>query len=250
MMGILRAAVRAFYSLLQPGVLWHLVWPVVVSVVGWVTLGVMYIDKVVDVLLVNLQGFDWLAHWLNGGFAYGAASGVLQVLVWLFLIPLSFATALFVIAVLGLPMMLDRVAELEYADLQRRGGGSVMGSLFNALGALAVFLFLLLVSLPVWLVPGGGLVVSVLLPAWLNRRCFSYDALMKHADAEELRRLPREHRNALNGIAVASAALSWVPLLNLLVPAWSGLTFVHYLLGALRDERARPFRGVADVLDA
>jgi uncharacterized protein involved in cysteine biosynthesis len=103
--------------------------------------------------------------------------------------------------------------------------------------ALLFFIVLGLLSLPLWFVPGLGIVLSIALSAWLNQRCYRYDALMQHADRDELRRLPREHRGSLYLIGATAGVLVFVPIFNFFVPALSGLAFVHYLLQALRESR-------------
>jgi len=102
-----------------------------------------------------------------------------------------------------------------------------------------LFVFALLLSLPFWLIPGVGLIVSVLLTGWLNQRAFGYDALMLHADGDEMRRLRADQRVPMLALGGACALLGYVPVLNLVAPAYSGLAFVHFLLEALRRERTR-----------
>jgi uncharacterized protein involved in cysteine biosynthesis len=129
------------------------------------------------------------------------------------------------------------VAASDYADIARRNGGSQIGSVWNALVAVVVFLVLLVLSLPLWLIPGAGLLISLLLTAWLNQRAFRYDALMAHADAREMKDLPTEQASGLFGVGLLGAVMAHVPLINLFAPALSGLAFVHYLLSALRVAR-------------
>ncbi len=82
-----------------------------------------------------------------------------------------------------------------------------------------------------------GLVLPVLLSAYLNQRAYRYDALMQHADAAEMREVIARQRGGLWLVGILSGLLAYVPVVNLLVPAYSGLTFVHYCLGALRRRR-------------
>jgi len=99
------------------------------------------------------------------------------------------------------------------------------------------FLVLLVLSLPLWLIPGVGLIISLVLTAWLNQRAFRYDALMAHADGFEMKDLPARHASGLFGVGLFGAVMAHVPLINLFAPALSGLAFVHYLLSALRVSR-------------
>ena len=61
-------------------------------------------------------------------------------------------------------------------------GGTFAGSLLNALGAVAAFVPLWLLALPLLVFPPVYVAASILLNAWLNRRLLPYDALALHAD--------------------------------------------------------------------
>ena len=113
-----------------------------------------------------------------------------------------------IIGAVALPMMLEKVAAQDYPDLARRGGGSNLGSLWNALKVGLGFVAMLLLSLPLWLLPGAGLLISLVLTAWLNQRAFAYDALMVHADAYELKTIPRQHHGKLFTVGLAGAVLA------------------------------------------
>lgn len=243
---ILIAATRALRSLFEPGMFWHLLWPSLLSFLLWIVLGVMFIGDLADMGVAALPTLPWVGSWFvaGGSYAHLAASGLLQLLLWFLLIPFIYITALLLLGAFALPLMLERVAARDYADLERRCGGSQWGSLRTSLLAVAAFFVLLILSLPLWLIPGAGLVITILLSARLNRACFSYDALMNHADADEMRLLPQRCSTELNLLGIAAGVLAFVPFLNFLVPAWSGLSFVHYLLEALRRERARPFKDI------
>lgn len=235
-----RASGRAVHSLMQPGVFWHLVWPVILAAACWVLLGYFGIGPLADMCLGILQKVPHVGEWFGETrkWSHLAAGGVLELLFWLALIPLIAATALVFISTLGLPLMIERVAGHEYLDLQPLHGGSQWGSLRTALGAFTIFVIVLMLTLPLWLIPGAGGVIVVLLSAWMNKRCLCYDALMTHADPLELVLLPHEHAGRLWLLALAGGVLALVPGLNLLVPAWISLCFVHYLLEALRVRRA------------
>ena len=129
------------------------------------------------------------------------------------------------------------VAATDYATIERRAGGTQIGSVTNALSAGALFVVAMVLSLPLWLVPGLGIVIPLLLTAWLNRRAFRYDALMMHADRDEMKLIPERNASGLMMLGVGCALLAYVPILNLVAPAFCGLAFVHYLLEALQQHR-------------
>lgn len=245
---ILVALGRAFRSLWRRDIFWHLLWPGIVALVLWVTVAVLQWDPMVAALLSVIHGLPVVGEWLTTGEVVAAIVLVmLKIGLALVFVPLIYVTAAILVAVVALPIMLERVGRRDYADLELRRGGSNAGSAWNAVVATLLFVLALVVSLPFWLIPGVGLIVSVLLTGWLNQRAFGYDALMLHADADELRRLRADQRVSMLALGGACALLAYVPVLNLIAPAYSGLAFVHFLLESLRRERTR--NGVT-ILDA
>lgn len=239
MRSILLAFGRSLRSLARRDVLWHLLWPGLAATLLWVGIGVASWTTVVTAIMDWIAGLSWVGSWLSASEAAAAVTLILVKIAVAFLfVPLIYLTAAVVVAVVALPMMLERVARKDYADLEMRRGGSNLGSAWNALAAGGLFMLALVASLPLWLIPGVGLVVSVLLAGWLNQRAFGYDALMLHADRDELARLPKALRMPMLVLGGSSALLAYVPVLNLVAPAFAGLAFVHFMLEALRRERA------------
>ncbi|MCB1912181.1 MAG: EI24 domain-containing protein [Rhodocyclaceae bacterium] len=236
---ILRAYALAIRSLGRRDILWHLLWPGLLSLVVWIGLAIGFWNPLTDLALATLNGWDWLHSWTSSSqFGAGFVAVTVQIALGLAILPLIYVTAAILVATVSLPLMLERVARTDYALLEERRGGSQTGSAINALWAALVFGVVLLLSLPLWLVPGLGLVIPLMLTAWLNRRAFRYDALMMHADREEMRTLSQRHDGSMLLLGVGCAALAYIPLVNLFAPAFCGLAFVHYLLAALERHRA------------
>lgn len=225
-------------SLVQPGILWHLLWPALLATMIWIGVLVWHWDTLIIAGMRLIASLPLLGDWLTA-----PETGLLITLILIkialvmLMMPVIYVTATFLVAALALPLMLEKVAAKDYADIERRNGGSQLGSIWNALTSVLLFLLALTASLPLWLIPGAGLVVSVLLTAWLNKRAFQYDALMMHADKSELSELRRDLGGSLFVIGLGGALLAHVPFINLFAPALTGLAFVHYLLAALRNNR-------------
>lgn len=235
---VMKAYGRALKSLLQPAMLWHLVWPTLLAVVFWGVAAWLSWDSVgagIERLFAEVTWLNWIMQrWESSALA---SAIFVKVVLGLLLLPLVYGTALFIVAVFALPLMLERVAAADYADVEKRRGGSIAGSVWNALVALIVFLLGWVVTLPLWLVPGMGLVLPVLLSAYLNQRAFRYDSLAEHADALELRTVIDGERGQLYLVGIVAGLLAYVPVVNLVAPAYAGLAFVHYCLEALRRTR-------------
>ncbi len=218
---VLLSYFSALRSLGRPGILWHLMWPTLAASVLWTSLLVVNWGVMIAQGAALITALPLVGGWIS------ASETAMMVALVMFKIGL---------VVLALPIIYVTAAT-DYADLQRRGGGSQLGSVINALGAVLQFVELLVLSLPLWLIPGAGLLISLLLTAWLNQRAFRYDALMAHADKFELKSLPASQSSGLFGVGLFGAVLAHVPFINLFAPALAGLAFVHYLLSALRLAR-------------
>ncbi|MBL8502833.1 MAG: EI24 domain-containing protein [Rhodocyclaceae bacterium] len=235
---VLKAYLRALKSLLTPGILWHLLWPTVLAVAFWIAVAWMSWDSVgagVERLFLEVSWLNWILQRWEASALAGAI--FVKVVLGLLLIPLIYGTAMFIVAVFALPLMLERVAAKDYPELERYNGGTLAGSIGNALVAVLVFLFGWIVTLPLWLIPGMGIVLPVLLAGYLNYRGYSYDALSAHAGADELDGVLARERGGLYLAGVVAGLLAFVPVLNLIAPAYAGLAFIHYGLEALRRAR-------------
>ena len=243
---VLNAFGRALRSLSRPAMLWHLVWPTLAAIAVWAAFAWFFWDDASRALLGWFHQWPWLQRLMDSTqFLSLAALATAHIFLVLLFVPLVYATALMLVALLALPIMLERVSEAEYGDLEKRHGGTVLGSVGNALWALVVYLFAWMATLPLWLIPGVGLILPVVLSAYLNQRAYRYDSLMQHADAAEMRELVSRERGGLWLVGIVSGLLAYVPVINLLVPAYSGLTFVHFCLRALRRRRSTALRSEA-----
>ncbi|MFU2487403.1 EI24 domain-containing protein [Thauera sp. WH-1] len=248
MKDILVAVGRAGRSLLRRDIFWHLLWPGLAAMVVWTVIAVMVWTPVTEGLFAWVAGWSFVGTWLSASEAAAAVMLVLiKIAVALLVVPLIYVTAALLVATIALPLMLERIGRTDYADIEQRRGGSNVGSAWNSIVAGGLFVLALLVSLPFWLIPGVGLLASVVLTGWLNQRAFGYDALMLHADRDELARLRNDWRPQMLLLGGGCSLLAYVPFVNLLAPAFAGLAFVHYMLETLRRHRLQ--HGVT-VLDA
>lgn len=235
---------RSIRSLARLDVFGHLIWPSIVSALLWAVIAWFSWSVIVHAVMEYLQGTGWVGDQiLTSVWVAGIVLFTVKLSVTLAFVPLFYITSTVLVAVLALPMMLDCVARRDYADLEQRRGGSNAGSVGNALAALLWFLLFMAVSLPLWFIPGVALVAPVLATGWLNQRVFGYDALMRHADSDEFASLRQRLRPQMLLLGGGTSLLAYVPLVNIIAPALSGLAFVHFLLEALRRERHE--RGVS-----
>ena len=148
-------------------------------------------------------------------------------------------TALVAVAVIAMPVIVDAVADRDFADLAKQRGGTFTGSLSNATVAIGVFLPLWLLALVLLFLPPVYVALSLALNAWLNQRLFRYDALALHAGRDEMREVIRSARGRLMLLGLVLAPLSFVPVVNLLAPIYAGVAFTYLCLDELAQFRAR-----------
>jgi CysZ protein len=240
---VARSLVFALANLLHPRMLWLMLWPVLVALALWGT--------VVFVFWAQLAA--WLAgvihQWLTTGWfalqwevqdlALIAAKAMIVIL----LVPLVQLTALLILSSFGMPAMVAHVAERSYPGLEQRRGGSLAGSLWNGLVALAGMAILFVLSTPLWFFPPLWPMIPLVIVGWVNQRVLRYDALAEHATAAEMRQVFTGRRGAMYLLGLVLALLAYVPFVGLLAPVLFGLSFIHYLLAALKVHRETPIEG-------
>jgi hypothetical protein len=237
---ISKALIRAFASLLHPRMLLLMLWPVLVALALWLALAFAF----------GSQAAAWLQLRFDQSAAIGWAITVWPLaliathLAWILLallfIPLVLITAVLIVGVFAMPAMVGLVTERTYPDLARRHGGTVAGSLWNSVAALAWLALLALLSLPLWFFPLLWPVLPFLLFGYLNQRVFRYDALAEHASGWEMETLFRRHRRELLLLGIVLAFVGLIPLLGFFAPVYGGLAFIHYCLARLAQLRDEP----------
>jgi hypothetical protein len=159
------------------------------------------------------------------------------------LVPLIQLTALLILSVFGMPSMVEHVASRSYPRLERRKGGSLAGSVWNSSVGLLGLVGLGVVSIPFWIFPPLWPLIPVAILGWVNQRVLRYDALAEHASAEEMRRMFSLRWGGLYVMGLVLALLAYIPILGFFAPVLLGVSFIHYLLGALEEQRAAPIEG-------
>jgi hypothetical protein len=242
---IFGALLKGLASLMHPRMLWLMIWPVLVALAIWVTLAALYWGEAIH--WVDLELHQWSAYrWALSVWPVKLFAAWLGWLLLLFLfVPVVLITAVLIISVVSMPAMVVHVGERDYPRLVRRKGGTFAGSVWNALLALAYFVLLFAVSLPLWLLPLLWPVLPLVLFGYFNQRVYRYDALAEHGTAAEIAELVARNRGELLLLGVALAAIGHIPLLGLAMPVYGGLAFIHYCLERLGEMRVEPIEGTA-----
>jgi uncharacterized protein involved in cysteine biosynthesis len=236
MEAVFNALAKALRDLREPRVLALALVPPLAAIAVWLALAWSFADdwaRWVADRVATTPWLTWVGDWgLASIFVWAGAIAAFALL-----IPVMLVTAVLVTEVLAMPVIVPLVGERHFPRLERRRGGTVAGSVWNAVTSIALFAALWLLSLPLWLTGIGAVLLPVLISALFNQRVFRYDALAEHASAGEYRAVVQEAGGRLYALGLALAALYFVPIVNLLVPVLSGLAFTHLCLAELESLR-------------
>jgi len=245
MEAVFRALARAVGSLVHPVILLILLVPMGVAAAVWLGVAWAYWDTwttAIQSLVMDHTGYSWTARW-----DLTEVAGVVAVIVVVILLtPAIIVTALLIAAIFAMPVLVSHVTRRDYPQLERRKGGTVLGSAWNAFVAIGLFLVLWVVTIPLWLLGPVAAVLPLMLSAYLNQRLFRYDALSEHASREEMQRIFLEARGRLFLLGLITGVLYFIPPFNLIGPVFAALAFVHLCL----DELARVREGEKRVAGA
>ncbi len=178
-------------------------------------------------------------RWIENMTGFHEIAGILAVIFLILLfVPLAYLAAVIFTSVFVMPIALKWVAKADFNNLEKKRGGSLIGSLWNTLIATAVFILAFFVTLPLWFLPGFQVLVPLLLTSWLNKKIFLYDVLQDFASKEERCQIEKEESHRLYGMGMLLGLCSYIPLAIFIVPVFSALSYTYYGLNELNRRRA------------
>lgn len=161
-----------------------------------------------------------------------------RIFLFLVSIPLGYLVAVILTSIFVMPLVLKWIGEKEFKHLEKKRGGSAVGSVINTLYSTLLFIAAFLVTLPLWILPGFQLLVPLLLTAGLNKKIFLYDVLQDYATHEERTKISHEYVAPLYGMGMLLGLLAYFPLAFLVIPVLTAVTYTYFGLTALAQERA------------
>ena len=226
-------AVKRSLNTLARGRVWlYMLGPALLALIIMISLSAFLLDQLVATF-VEQPPMSWIAAW--GAFWLAHLLAALGG--WLLILSASYLVAMVLTAVVVMPLLLTHLSRTDYPELAGMGSDSLVASTWNSLWAALLFIIGWLVTLPLWLVPGLGLLLPLFWMAWLNRRTFAYDALSVHATDQEWRELRRQQAVPLLLLGFFMAVLTHIPFVGLLAPSLAALAYIHFCLEALRRLR-------------
>jgi Etoposide-induced protein 2.4 (EI24) len=253
----------ALVGTMHPRMLWLSLRPFLIVSILWGCLIWLTWTPALEALSVFLTT-SVFTSWIQEGLIWAgfenARAWIAPLFFVMLIIPLITISLLVLVAFSTVPAIVSIVArQSAYLHLERRRGGSFIGSLIYTLWSALICLALVMLTLPVWWVPPLVAVLPPLLWGWLTMRLMSYDVLAKHASAQERDLLLAQYRWPLLTMGIISGMLGAVPtffwatsaLALVLFPivsfvalwiyslifVFAALWFSHFLLDALKTLR-------------
>lgn len=181
-------------------------------------------------------------------FETGWLNQLAQILTWLATVGatlLLFGTVVLTVSGLFLDRVLEAVERRWYPQLPPAREQGIVEALWVGLRFAGKALLLNLLALPLWFIPGANVVLFLALNGWLTgTEYFSMVAARREPPALARRRA-KAHRGTLLVAGAMVAALSWIPILNLLAPIFAAALFVHLFYRSFLRDHPAPTSGVA-----
>lgn len=244
---IFKATASAFRDLIRFKIAWIIIWPILVSTLLWLIIGFIFQDSSSELILLVLNEIgigEWLQN-MESGWITSVIQSLIHIIVF---IPLVMITTLLITTIFVMPALIKLVANRYYPELKCEYGGTVSGSIINAILASGIFILIWVITAPLWAI-GAGIIIPFVAAAFMNQQLFRYDALSEHASKQEIKIICASNRYSLWGLGLLTGLFQFVPILNLLAPIFTALAFIHFGLEHLRLLRAENVKKDLSVID-
>lgn len=143
---------------------------------------------------------------------------------------------LIITAVMIVGLIADTVVGMVNArsyQLEKKGFGSLTGSVLISLRSNLYFIILLVLFLPTLFIPGVNIIVHLLLWLVLIRMPLFYDSVAMIATRDEYEQLRKQNRWRRFLIGLSSASLFLIPVIGIFIYVLQLLFFTHFNLQRL-----------------
>lgn len=128
------------------------------------------------------------------------------------------------------PKLLIKLAKKSYPSIQPNDYSKISKSIFYNIKAVAIFLLLLIILLPLLFVPVLGQIVMLILWAILLKEPTFYDVSSLFIKNENTYKTKR----SIWIVALIASLFNFIPLLNIFAPIFAQIMFMHWLLPRLK----------------
>ena len=241
--GVGQAFWRALVSQVHPRMLFALLMPFLIMLIGAILLLVFalspltaWLNQQLSESALLISANEWMIS--MGLFSLsGVQAWLVPFSVAIVLLPVSGILGLTVAAIFVMPMVVTHVSRQHFPGLALQGQNALVVSVWNAVWVSVVFVLGWILTLPFWLFPPLGLLVSLLWWTFAFSRIMRIDAIVEHATTQERALLIKRQSTGFWTIGMICAVLNLVPPAWIFLPVFSGLVYTHYGLDALQRLR-------------
>jgi hypothetical protein len=240
---VARAFKRALVSQCHPAMLFAVLMPFLIALIGAIVLMWLFWTPLTDWLRLELAQWAPVEHvdrWLAAVHLFTLKVYLTPVIAAAILLPISGILGLAIAAVFVMPMVLRHLERRDYPGLARQGRNAALVSVWNALWVSLAFAVGWLLTLPLWLVPPMAILLHLFWWAFAFSRMLRLDAIVDHASPAERRLLLTRHNIPFWCIGLICALINLLPPAWVVMPVYGSLVYAHYgmdALARLRGER-------------
>jgi len=241
--GVAQAFKRGLVSQCHPNMLLAVLLPFAIALLGAILLLWFFWTPLTGWLDVQASQWQFINDtdaWLVGIGLFSLKLYLVPLIAAAILLPVSGILGLAIAAVFVMPLVLRHVSAREYAGLAQRGRHATAYSVWNAIWVTTVFAIGWLLTLPFWLIPPMGIILSIFWWAFAFSRMMRVDAIVEHATPQEREILLKRNNNGFWAIGLICSVLNLFPPAWIILPVYAGLVNAHYGLEALRRLRQEP----------
>lgn len=229
---ILKALRNAFKDLTSLQILLMLVLPPIILSAAWIAVVVwnwQWVTAMVESFFKNAEWFKLVlkvAPFLMNDSIFNIVNVISFLALLAGLFPLAFIGSVLIYSLLANPIVFSVVLKKNYPHLSRFPAPFVPGVVHSVLISV-LFLVLWILSLPLWLVPGGAIVVPLFLSAFVTKKIYAYDSLSELVNPSERKEIENELSGPYWSAGFLCAGLNFLPFAMFLSPIFAALIFMH-----------------------
>jgi len=122
----------------------------------------------------------------------------------------------------------------KYYHLEKKGFGTMTGSILSALKSNMLFFLLFIITSPLLLIPGVNIFLHILLWMLMLKAPMYYDACAFYATKKEFNTIKKKHKGGLRLITLLSASLLLIPFVGVFLYVYQLILYTHFSLSKLK----------------
>ncbi len=130
--------------------------------------------------------------------------------------------------------VVDRIND-KYYHLEKKGFGTMAGSIIAALKSNILFILLFVITSPLLLIPGVNILLHILLWMVMLKAPMYYDACAFYASRSEFKMIKKRYIGGLRFVTFVSASLLLIPFVGVFLYLLQLIMFTHFSLSKLKE---------------